>query len=170
MSAVPVDVSLHNTLRRAKTKGTTQYRFTIYKWGEGWGSTDPLPNRGHHSHRWMAGNLSKWWDKICFGDEWTTAQSGIICTHVSTTECPLFPLFCLFFFSSRVIRRDKTINITLKIHLWYTWHYTFIYILGNIFTCFPAKSYMRRSMQFSYLSITYERHIIHLQATLKLTI
>lgn len=68
-----------------------------YKWGEGWGSTDTPLKRGHNSPRWMVGNLSKWWDKIHFGDVWNASQSSIICTYVSTTECPPFPLFHLFF-------------------------------------------------------------------------
>lgn len=84
MSAVPADVSLHYTLRQAKPK-EQHSRFEMYKWGEGWGSTDPLLKGAHNSHRWMFGNLCNWWDKIHFGDIWNPSLCCVICTYVSTT-------------------------------------------------------------------------------------
>lgn len=123
MSAVPLRVARHSTLWWAKPKKAQHSRFKMCKWGEGWGSTNPLLNRDHRSHRRMARNVSKWCDEIRLGDAWNTAQRGIIHTYVSTTDCSPF--------SSMMKPKDSH-------HYKYNFNTTwFLYI-----QCFPSIHYL----------------------------
>lgn len=125
---VPVDVSLHSTLRRAQPKrhNTAGLRYTREVKVEV--ARIRSQTGAHRSQRWMAANHSKWWDEICFGDVWKAAHRGVICTYVSTSEFPPFPLF----FCSGNIRRLK---------IWHRLTRAFNLFLESVllFTCLRSR-------------------------------
>ena len=69
----------------------------IYKWGEGWGSTDPLLKTDHNSRRWMVRNLGQWWGEIHCGDVWKASLGAVLFVHMSA-QLNVHHFLCFIFF------------------------------------------------------------------------